>query len=114
MLRMAQLLLRLRAADARDAAAAGAAVAWCSWRHAATSSTGMGQWGQPDVSGKAAQPQLDLAAALAGSGLSHSAIMAIVGWHSSTTRASVDKVLERSSELQHIFGREVANRILVM
>jgi hypothetical protein len=130
-----RLLLRLRAADARDAALAAAcgatvAVPEGAWRRWVSTGEVLPAGSKPPASAGAArqdhpklqpqpQPQQDEAAAgfaaeLSAVGLSHSAVLAVVGWHPYRSQLSQAKILGRARMLQDVFGKEITNRILVM
>lgn len=142
-MRLARLLLRLRAADARDAVAAARAPA------AAASGSAAAGWPAPrlgvralsaaaavaptDAAASRVQPRpgqqqgargdghappddgaSELKEALSGQGLSHSAVMAIVGWAPAASQAARDNMVARAAALQEAFGRQHANRMLVV
>jgi hypothetical protein len=132
-MRLARLLLRVRALDARDAAAAAAAGAaqaaragspWAPPAAAfpavrpASSVPAREQQGGPPPAQSAAHDDRagELQAALAAEGLSHSAVMAVLGWlpPQAAARLDVPKVAGRAAALMTHFGREHADRMLVM
>ena len=133
-MRLAWLFLRVRAADARDAAAVAAAAAvqavtgaaaapsW-PWRHgtangpaavATLSDAAPDRERQRHAKEQQHDAFSELQAALSSQGLSHSAVMTIVGWAPSATQAARDNMVSRAAALQQAFGREHANRMLVM
>jgi hypothetical protein len=126
---LARLLLRVRAADARDCAARLAV--WrsgpCDPHHAAGHATAAispdapaAGGAVPAAPGPIQPPQhqqhtdvAELAAALAAQGLSHSAVMSVVGWQPNTARGQQANILARVAGLQKLFGRDYTNRMLV-
>jgi len=123
---LARMLLRLRTVDARDAAARLTAPASAAWRQAAfTNSATAAEEGAVSAAAAAAAAgaaegssspadTAELAAALAAQGLSHSAVMAVVGWHPNANRRAQQKMVERVAGLQELFGADSTNRMLVM
>ncbi|KAI8467128.1 MAG: hypothetical protein J3K34DRAFT_482389 [Monoraphidium minutum] len=126
-MQLARLLQRVRAADARDAALAASAAAAPAWlglwplrRGAAAAAAESAAAVEPAGAGAAAQieadaaPPTSLQEALAAQGLSHSAVLSVAGWAPAATRAAREKMMGRAAALQDVFGRDHANRMLVV